>query len=40
LPFEDLSLLPEALERFLDGGGRRARGDLNQLREALYRVKL
>jgi phosphoglycolate phosphatase-like HAD superfamily hydrolase len=40
LPIEELGIMAEAMQRFLDSGGdRHALGDLNELREAGDRVK-
>jgi hypothetical protein len=40
LPLEELSLLAEALQRWLDAGGdRHALGDLDELRDAVDRVE-
>ena len=39
-PFEELAMMAEALQRWLDrGGGREALGDLDELREAAARVR-
>ena len=40
LPIEELGIMAEAMQRFLDSGGdRHAIGDLDELREAVDRVK-
>ena len=38
-PLEDLSLLADAVSRFLESGDRRSIGDLEELREAAERVE-